>query len=346
MPYTCVPSQDLYYWRKRLPRPWEQWKPGASAYEVARAWIGTGQGLPPTFEPLREFGEPFATMKPLITIPAFSHTTYSNLEALASHEAGLASVVVEAKCEEGFGRTVSEWLIDASPDKRHRTDIMLELLGLTAAQAAPVSYSLLRRASEAVREAERFRANVAVIAVQSFSADATGFDDFDQFIRLFQPDTPAAVNAPLLLGSRNGIALYAAWVRDEIKPYELYDPERGGLVPVEDLMTHFEVDDYQKVQSDLHADLEVAQELCDNWTVLRGVVRNAGFKPELVSITRPGECQPASLLVRIPCLPEDADAAAKRLEDFFCDTGQGGWGYSSLRGRLDFALDVRSATPL
>ncbi len=215
-----VPTNDPNEWRKRLKQPERQWKPGYSAYETARTWLAAS-GFPPSFDQLRAFGEPFASLTPLITIP--EHTvalpgganspTQADVWVLASHEAGLASVAVEAKCEEGFGEPVSEWLVDASPGKTTRIDYVTRLLGLSRANVLLTRYQLLHRAAGAVIEAGRFRANVAVIAVQSFSTAATGFGDFDRFVRLFVPNTPAAANTPLLLGTRNGIALYAVWVQ-------------------------------------------------------------------------------------------------------------------------------------
>ncbi len=229
MPIIYVPTTDENDWKKRLKKP-EHWKKEYSSWETAQSWLGAA-GFPRSFAFLASFAEPFASLTPLITIP--EHTvalpggvnspTQADVWVLASHTSGLASIAVEAKCEEGFGESVAEWLVGASQGRMERIAYVTKLLGVTQSGAGHVAYQLLHRAAGAVIEAKRFKANVAVIAVQWFdkgltgSKNPTGFDDFAAFVRLFGAQAIVAPDVPVLLTWLNGIALYAVWVSDAIQ---------------------------------------------------------------------------------------------------------------------------------
>ncbi len=51
-----------------------------------------------------------------------------------------------------------------------------------------VRYQLLHRTAAAVIEAERFKTDAAAMIVHSFSATGAGFDDYDRFVELMDPD--------------------------------------------------------------------------------------------------------------------------------------------------------------
>lgn len=222
MPVIYVPTNDESDWKKRLKQPELHWKEGKSAYETAHSWLGAGSGFPASFAPLATLGEPFASLTPLITIPehavdlpgGVNSPTQADVWVLASHKSGLASIAVEAKCEEGFGELITEWLANASLGKMERIAYVTKQLGVTPSEASQVVYQLVHRAAGAIIEAHRFRANVAVIVVQSFSGSSTGFDDFTAFARLFGAQLTVARNVPVLLNWLDGVALYAVWIQD------------------------------------------------------------------------------------------------------------------------------------
>jgi hypothetical protein len=74
---------------------------------------------------------------------------------------------------------------------------------------------LLHRAASSIIEAERFKAENALILVHSFSQDNEGFDDYCQFLDLF--DLRGEIDSLAFAKSIHGIDLYFGWVKGEEK---------------------------------------------------------------------------------------------------------------------------------
>lgn len=124
----------------------------------------------------------------------------------------LVSIAVEGKCEESFGPTLGDWLVNASPGKQSRLAFLCMCLGLDANTLPPTTrYQLLHRTSVALIEAKRHSAKHAVMLVQSFSPVDTGFADYGAFVTLF--GQTAAVNQVVHVGERHGVQLYLGWMR-------------------------------------------------------------------------------------------------------------------------------------
>ena len=121
------------------------------------------------------------------------------------------AIMVEGKWDEAFGPTLGEWKTNMSPGKQQRIQFIQSELGLTGDLPSELRYQLLHRATSAVLEAKRFNAKSAVMLVHSFSPENRWFDDYLNFVRLFQKQT--VMNELISLGSVHGIALYAAWVK-------------------------------------------------------------------------------------------------------------------------------------
>jgi hypothetical protein len=123
------------------------------------------------------------------------------------------SITVEGKVRESFGRTLGQWLRDASAGKRERLEFLVGLLGLSEQPPSGTRYQLMHRAASALIEANEFTAAHAMMMVHSFSAADDGFDDYASFVSLFGAD--AQLNSVTPGGQRNGVHLYFAWVRGD-----------------------------------------------------------------------------------------------------------------------------------
>ena len=88
---------------------------------------------------------------------------------------------VEGKVDEPFGPLVSEWLTDASANKRARLSVLQETLGLADHNVSNLRYQLLHRTAAAIYEAQRYKVRPAVMLVHSFSEDHSWSDDFRAF---------------------------------------------------------------------------------------------------------------------------------------------------------------------
>ena len=101
----------------------------------------------------------------------------------------LAVLGVEAKVRESFGPFVAEWLAegaraaDGGANRRARLEGLCGLLGLDPAAVGGLRYQLLHRTAATLLEARRYRAKRAVMLVQSFCPEATGFGDYAAFVR-------------------------------------------------------------------------------------------------------------------------------------------------------------------
>ncbi len=212
-----IPAKGIDDWRALLAEPDKQWKAGYSAMLLAASWQ-SADGFPVCVaDTLQRAGEPFISLKPLLILPEHQvplpggrAASQNDAWVLASHRFGLASITIEGKVNESFGPTLAEWLANASPGKQERLAFLTGLLGLPGALPGTIRYQLLHRVASAIIEAKRFRANVALCLVQSFSPTNEGLVDFQAFVALFGKQIqPGEVVA---LGNHEGVPFYAAWV--------------------------------------------------------------------------------------------------------------------------------------
>lgn len=216
-----VPATGVADWQRLLADPIKQWKDGYSAKRLADAWQSAGGFPPAVARVLEKSGEPYDTLLPLLVLPEHqvalnggTAPSQSDAWVLASHAFGLASITVEGKVAETFGPTLAEWLIDASAGKQDRLEFLLSLLELESSSPKlhVVRYQLLHRVASAVLEAKRFKANLAMCIVHSFSPEAHGFADFEAFCALFSKSVkPGEV---VRLAACAGIQTVVVWVQD------------------------------------------------------------------------------------------------------------------------------------
>ena len=126
-----------------------------------------------------------------------------------------AVLVVEAKVDEGFDKRVSDWLGDGSEGKRDRLARLCALLGIAEADAGPLRYQLFHRTAAAILEARRYRASKAVMLVQSFCPDASGYGDYVAFGEQMGLTDLRRDEVSRALELR-GVALRIGWVADRL----------------------------------------------------------------------------------------------------------------------------------
>ncbi len=214
-----IGTADVEDWRKLIRAG--HFSTDYSARLTADAWLDA-DGFP---EPLSAIftgaGEPFASLSPLlvfpehqVALPGGSVGTQSDVWCLAAYGSGLASLSVEGTKGEGFGPTLEVWQRTTTSGRKTRLAYLVELLGLTPPLPQSLRYQFLHRTASAIIEAKRFRAEVAVLVLQSFTPGDDGFGDFEQFLRLMGVTGPVTPDAVIPVGVRDDVTLYAVWARN------------------------------------------------------------------------------------------------------------------------------------
>ena len=207
----------------RLAKQESHWKKGYSAYELAHSWVGA-KGVPGPVAAILHKAEEFRGMELVegffekeTGLRSRGRPSQTDLLALIGDGEGFAVLGVEGKVDEPFGPLVSEWLVDASANKRARLSVLQETLGLADHDVSNLRYQLLHRTAAAIYEAQRYRVRRAVMLVHSFSEGHSWFDDF----RAFADAISTPVSGPDELSAEvevEGVSLRLGWVADEVSP--------------------------------------------------------------------------------------------------------------------------------
>lgn len=205
--------------RKYLADPNTQWRQGYSAYELATCWLGAA-GFP---ESVRSVLNASPTFKGAELIEAFferkvdlgtpGHTSQNDLLVYAKIPSGFAVIAVEGKVNEPFGQYAGE--MDMTPGLARRQLDLAARLGLGMDDLRHIRYQLMHRTVSALLEAERYRADHALMLVHSFSAEDVSFKDYRAFALIM--GMPAQDLLPdRIVGSREfgSVKLHLGWVRD------------------------------------------------------------------------------------------------------------------------------------
>lgn len=201
-----VPTTGGGDWQRRLAKPDLHWVPGKSAMSAAACWEGAASQLPPEVSAaLESSGDTaLAGLSLLLAVPEWevalpggATTSCTDIMVFASNANGLAVIAIEAKVDEPFGPTLGEKRRDPSPGQRERLAFLHRELRLEHPLPDDVRYQLLHRTVSAILTARAFHAKIAVMMVQSFSAQCLWLDDFDRFSHALgvgvKPGTAAAV---------------------------------------------------------------------------------------------------------------------------------------------------------
>lgn len=210
-------------WRAFLADPDKHWKTGYSARSLAHCWEAA-DGLPPEIasifqtatEPrLRDFQPIFAIPEYKVELPGGTRSSQNDIFVLGRAGNSAVTLMVEGKVNESFGPTIAEWYAEPSPGKIERMAYLLDVLGLSAEPDRTIRYQLLHRCASSLIEAARFRASAAVMIVQSFTTNRTGWSDFVAFCQLF--GVKASPGELLKLTETHGVPLYVSWADGDLR---------------------------------------------------------------------------------------------------------------------------------
>lgn len=193
------------------------WKEGRSAKSLTDQWWSAND-LPATIRRILDQADEWRNAE---LIDAFVERCTNLADGRASHSQsdlmailgltdGIGLLAIEAKVDEGFDKTVAEWLRSDSVGKRARLAKLCGILGLTADGVGHLRYQLFHRTIAAVLEAKRYRSGKAAMIVQSWSADHDGFADYATFFTAvgLRIDEPGRFSEPATL---DGVSFRTAW---------------------------------------------------------------------------------------------------------------------------------------
>lgn len=219
-----IPANKPEDWKSLLAEPDKHWKTGYSAKALAYCWQ-EANGFPECVRNVFKKSEIelFQNIELLLAFPEHKvllpgglRPSQNDIFILAKANNQLVSITVEGKVSEPFGKTITEWREDNSEGKHIRLKFLLDKLGLEEnKQIDTIRYQLLHRTASAIIEAEKFKAENALMLVNSFSQSNEWFEDYGQFLALFnlnaEPDSLAFAK------NINGIDLYFSWVKGDEK---------------------------------------------------------------------------------------------------------------------------------
>jgi uncharacterized protein DUF6946 len=219
-----VPTLGPTDWRRLLADPASQWEPRKSALEMAVCWEAareSARGLPPEVAAALDSTPDLRGAELVVGLPehrvAFEgggHPSQSDLWALLRCRGNFVSMAVEAKAGEKLDELVKDWLPKDSERSRkpERLAALQQRLAIPGADVSEIRYQLLHRTASALKEADRFRATIAAVLVQSFNreADEPSWQDFCRFGALLG----ASVDEGRFARARaaTAVALFLGWV--------------------------------------------------------------------------------------------------------------------------------------
>lgn len=168
----------------------------------------------------------FEDIKLLLAFPEYkvnleggNRPSQNDIFVLARGKGELISIMVEGKVSESFGDHVGKWRANSSQGKRCRLDFLLKTLALGKnVPIDSIAYQLLHRTASAVIEARNFECGNALMLVHSFSQSNEHFEDYSQFLALF--DLEAKPDSLVFAKNIDGINLYFCWVKGHGKYLE------------------------------------------------------------------------------------------------------------------------------
>lgn len=219
-----IPASKPEDWKSLLAELNKHWKTGYSAKALAYCWQ-EANGFPKCV--INVFKKSkiklFQNIELLLAFPEYKvplpgglHPSQNDIFILAKTNNQLISITVEGKVSEPFGEIITEWRKDNSEGKDIRLKFLLDKLGLEKnKQIDTIRYQLLHRTASALIEAEKFKAENALMLVNSFSQSNEWFDDYGQFLALFNLN--AEPDSLVFAKNINGIDLYFSWVKGDKK---------------------------------------------------------------------------------------------------------------------------------
>jgi hypothetical protein len=199
------------------------WKAGRSAHALATRWH-EARDIPAIVRATLDRSAKFTDAKFVdgflersVALPDGGRATQTDLMAILHLRDGLAVAAVEGKVDETFGPLVGEWLTE-NPARAGRLTMLCAMFGLRGCDDN-LRYQLFHRSASALLEADRYRADTALLLVHSFSPENAGFADFAAFLRAMGIATAPVVGeiyGPLQcrIAGRD-IGFFAGWIADD-----------------------------------------------------------------------------------------------------------------------------------
>lgn len=207
-----VPSAGPGDWKRLLADPEKHWRDGYSAKSAAESW--ERGGLPPEVAALFPPGAELLLAIPEypVAMPGRGAESMNDIFALVRAAGALHTLMVEAKVNESFDRTLAEWNPGAGANKALRFGGICGVLGLDPSAVDPgLHYQLFHRTASAVLTAEAFCTGDAAMIVQSFSPEDRWLTEFQAFVRLF--GDPPGVGEAMVTQLPSGIRLRLGWAQ-------------------------------------------------------------------------------------------------------------------------------------
>lgn len=214
-------------WRPFLAKLDRHWKAGHSAMALAYSWQEAGAFPESVKKVFRRSGIAlfeniellFAFPEYKVDLPGGKRSSQNDIFILAKGHSQLISIMVEGKVSEPFGDTVAKWKENSRQGKRCRLESLLKTLALGKHRPIDnMAYQLLHRTASAIIEAKNFKAENALMLVHSFSQSNECFEDYSQFVALF--DLKAKPDSLVFAKNIDGIDLYFCWVKGNSKYLE------------------------------------------------------------------------------------------------------------------------------
>lgn len=222
-----VPTLGPTDWRRLLADPGTQWERLKSALEMAVCWESAREsvrGIPSEVAAALDTAPKLAGAHLLIGLPEHKvpfegggHPSQNDLWALLRVGSDLVSMTIEAKAGEKLDDIVSDWLPKDNQRSRkpERLAALKLILGIPNTDVSHVRYQLLHRTASALKEAECFRASMAVMLIQSFNrvADEESWQDVLRFGEVMGVSVKEGV---VVQSSRaTAVPLYIGWVTSQ-----------------------------------------------------------------------------------------------------------------------------------
>lgn len=212
-----IPTTNAESWKIFLASQ-THWKTGYSAKSAAESWERV-KGLPKEIKTAFNKHDNFKDSEMLLAIPEFkvplpggSRPSQNDLLVVTSNENGLTVITVEAKVDEGFDKTISEWKKNLSVGKENRLKYLLSTINFQSKEVDNLRYQLFHRLASSVIKAKKFHANNALMIIQSFQEndDKNHFKDYQEFISTYNVEPLKECIQKIT--SVGEIDVYALWV--------------------------------------------------------------------------------------------------------------------------------------
>lgn len=211
-------------WREFLADPERQWKTGYSARSMANAWEAYN-GLPQTIR--NALSSISSNIEPLLVIPEYKVSmpgqggdSQNDAFLLARLGNQTASIMIEGKVSETFDKEICDWMKNASANKRTRLTSLCVTLGLSFPPDDRLRYQLFHRTASALITAEKFKTDLAIMLVHSFSREHVWFEDYAKFAQALGVKDPERGIAQLT-SSKTSVPLFLGWVTGEARFLEM-----------------------------------------------------------------------------------------------------------------------------